>query len=112
MTLMRRIKMTSGYYDVFLSVYGDRFIENIMSKGILNNILLFLPLGMILYRLSPKMGIVFVPILFSILIESVQYFSKMGMFELSDIISNGLGGFLGFAIGKRLTKRFARIKNR
>lgn len=64
--------------------------------GILKNIWLFIPLGAILYRIDPKRKILLIPIVLSIMIEAVQYFAGTGFCEFDDVISNGLGGLIGF----------------
>ena len=66
---------------------------------ILNNIWLFVPLGTILYRLFPRFYIVFVPILISIAVEVSQYLLGVGLCELDDVVSNGLGGLIGILVG-------------
>lgn len=38
--------------------------------------------------------------------ETLQYFTRMGIFELDDIILNSFGVFLGFLIKKILEKSF------
>ncbi len=69
---------------------------------ILRNIWLFIPLGAILYRLYPKKIILLVPIVLSIIVEILQYFTGTGLCELDDVISNSLGGFIGYEICKLL----------
>ena len=66
---------------------------------ILNNIWLFVPLGTILYRLFPRVYIVFVPILISIAVEVSQYLLGVGLCEVDDVVSNGLGGLIGILVG-------------
>ena len=66
---------------------------------ILNNIWLFVPLGTILYRLFPRIYIVFVPILISIAVEVSQYLLGVGLCEVDDVVSNGLGGLIGILVG-------------
>ena len=66
---------------------------------ILNNIWLFVPLGTILYRLFPRFYIVFVPILISIAVEVSQYLLGVGLCEVDDVVSNGLGGLIGILVG-------------
>ena len=70
-----------------------------MRMGILNNIWLFVPLGTILYRLFPRIYIVFVPILISIAVEVSQYLLGVGLCEVDDVVSNGLGGLIGILVG-------------
>lgn len=89
---------------------------------ILNNILLFIPLGAILYRLSepvpsPVSAAVFfsalVPVflsaLISVLIETLQYFTGLGLAELDDVISNSLGACAGASAGWMIRRLFRRI---
>lgn len=72
-------------------------ISNSESRAdILKNIWLFVPLGAILYRFYPRIGILLIPVALSIFIEAIQYFAKIGICEFDDVISNGLGGVIGF----------------
>lgn len=73
--------------------------EIYFRRMILNNILLFIPLGMILVRIRPEWTTVLVPVFISAAIELLQYFSGHGFCEFDDIFSNSLGGLIGFAIG-------------
>lgn len=73
--------------------------STIHQVEILNNIWLFVPFGVILYRLFPKAWVLLFSILSSALIEVLQYFSGLGLAEVDDVISNGLGGLIGCLIG-------------
>ena len=42
------------------------------------------------------------PLLFSVIIEAVQYVTGFGVCEFDDIISNVLGSLIGFEIGSKL----------
>lgn len=68
-------------------------------RMILNNILLFVPLGMILTRIRPRWTTVLIPVFISLVIELLQYISGHGFCEFDDIFSNSLGGVIGFVIG-------------
>ena len=70
-----------------------------LRMEILNNIWLFVPLGTILYRLFPRFYIVIVPILISIAVEVSQYLLGVGLCEVDDVVSNGLGGLIGILVG-------------
>lgn len=96
------IELFGSYKHIFTSA-GTR-------ADIIKNIWLFIPLGVILFRLFPRKTVLLVPIAISILIETVQYFSGMGLCELDDVISNGLGGLIGYEIGKWLTTTRAFFK--
>ena len=82
-----------------LSSYSSFFVNAEARASILKNIWLFIPLGGILSRLYPRRIILVAPILLSITIEAVQYFFGMGLCELDDVISNGLGGAVGYGMG-------------
>ena len=69
---------------------------------ILKNIWLFIPLGAILYRLYPKKKVLVIPIAISILIEVIQYLTGIGICEIDDVISNGLGEIIGYQTSKLL----------
>ena len=70
---------------------------------IVNNILLFIPLGTIMYKLFRKKTAIFSVMAFSFLIESIQYLSETGLCELDDLISNSVGGVLGYGVGVMLS---------
>jgi glycopeptide antibiotics resistance protein len=78
------------------------------SENILN-VVIFVPLGIysgILVRrwtFSKKLLFVF---LLSLIIEGLQYILRLGAFDVTDIITNTLGGIIGFMIFKGLEKTF------
>ena len=63
---------------------------------IIRNIWLFIPFGAILFRICPNIKVVVVPLLLSTMIEGIQYFTDIGFCELDDVISNSIGGCIGF----------------
>lgn len=73
-------------------------VSSELKMEILNNIWLFIPLGAILYRLYPKWRVVLLPIIVSVVIEVAQYILGVGLCELDDVISNGIGGLIGVAV--------------
>ena len=79
--------------------YRKILTDSETRADILKNIWLFIPLGAILYRISPNAKILLIPVGLSIVIEAVQYFSGTGFCELDDVISNGLGGAIGYGMG-------------
>lgn len=95
---LRNVFGVWGMYDG----EGKLYIENI------ENVILFLPFTLLmLWALGKRMFIgrlnlwncikssLFVSIIFSVLIESCQLFFKLGDFQISDLVFNTLGGFLG-----------------
>lgn len=86
-----------------------RFFEGEYFRSmIINNILLFIPLGTILSRLKPEWSTARTLVMISVGIEFLQYLSGRGVFETDDIISNSLGGLIGLAVGllRMYTVRF------
>lgn len=109
LTLMFRDANSMKGFGFFLS-YKDIFIDSEARADILKNIWLFIPLGALAYRIYPKKIMLFFLIIFSGLIEGIQYISGLGFCELDDVISNGLGGLIGFGAGKLTTDLKLRIK--
>ena len=68
--------------------------------NLLGNIAAFLPFGFFLPFLSQKnRSFAYVTLIsfeFSLLIESIQLVSKVGSFDVDDMILNTLGGSLGY----------------
>lgn len=95
----------------FLWYYRKIFTSREARADIIKNIWLFIPLGTILYHLYPKKIILLVPVLLSLAIEGTQYFTGTGYCELDDVISNSIGGWIGFYSGKVTTALFLRINN-
>ena len=92
-------------YQQFLSDRGVR-------SEILKNIWLFIPFGTILYRLYPKKIVLLIPVLLSMLIELTQYVTGAGLCELDDVVSNSLGGGIGFCAGSVMTEILENTKRR
>lgn len=95
----------------FLQSYRKFFVNSEARADIIKNIWLFVPLGAIMFQLYPKKTILFIPIGMSVLIEGIQYITGIGFCELDDIISNTIGGAVGY-LAARLTIDFKlRIKS-
>ena len=99
--------------------YRRILIDSEARADILKNIWLFIPFGAILYRIYPNGRMILIPLVLSILIEVIQYFAGTGFCELDDVISNTLGGFIGFEMGKmiiglksQLGNKYRRMYNR
>ena len=73
------------------------------------NVVMFIPfgfLGWIFPRLQDLQNLLFTFISAITIVEALQYFSRMGIFEVDDIILNTFGVFLGFLIKNFIEKRF------
>ena len=73
-----------------------------IRKDILNNIWLFVPLGALLYKPGSRRWLI--PGLISIVIEVIQYLTGLGLCEFDDVISNSLGGWIGYLAAAGLTE--------
>ncbi|WP_343662718.1 VanZ family protein [Chryseobacterium mucoviscidosis] len=73
------------------------------------NVVMFIPfgfLGWIFPRLQDLQNLLFTFISAITIVEALQYFSRMGIFEVDDIILNTFGVFLGFLMKNFIEKRF------
>ena len=108
MTIMFR-ESSNTKTPEFLWYYRKIFTDSGARADILKNIWLFVPLGAILFQLYPKKIILLVPLALSLLIEGIQYFTGRGFCELDDVISNSLGGVIGFYAGRMASEIISRI---
>ncbi|MCS3531533.1 VanZ family protein [Chryseobacterium sp. JUb7] len=79
---------------------------------VLGNVVMFIPfgfLGWILLQLSDLKKLIITFVSAIVIAEGLQYFTRMGIFEVDDIILNTLGVYLGWLICKFLEKRFSRL---
>ena len=97
----------NGVSDVRLNLfqaYNEIFYSSEARADILKNIWLFIPLGAILYQIWPNRWVLLIPALLSGIIEMIQLITGTGIFELADIINNGLGGMIGYGMSAGLEK--------
>lgn len=83
-------------------------------SNLLGNVLAFVPFGMILPMLTTKcrnfFHIVLLGFDFSLFVETIQLISKVGSFDVDDLILNTLGAALGY-LAYRLIRRYFRRKH-
>lgn len=86
----------------------------VVLSNLLGNVLAFVPFGMILPMLTPKcrnfFHIVLLGFDFSLFVETIQLISKVGSFDVDDLILNTLGAALGY-LAYRLIRRYFRRKH-
>ena len=90
---------------VLFSYAGRFFKEQSVRAGVINNICLFVPLGTGLYRIFQKKWVLLIPFVFSILIETTQYITGLGIAEFDDVFGNTLGGWIGVLAAYEWMKR-------
>ena len=89
---------------------GSKYIRRL----ILENIIMLMPVGFLLplidQRTFTAVRTVFIGFIFSMVIETSQYFLKTGLFEADDILHNTVGTLIGYIISKLLIKSLRKIK--
>ncbi len=91
---MREIKRTFKYADSL----GWEFV----ALNLIGNILVFMPFGFITVSFLPEgdkrhpLWITGLCMLFSFLVEVLQYMTGVGTADIDDVILNTIGGFLGY----------------
>ena len=76
----------------------------------IENVLLFIPFGLLFPSKDIRFALI-AGVIFSIVIEIIQYFACLGLCELDDVICNGLGTFLGFKMFA-FVQKFIKRSNR
>lgn len=95
--------------------YRGGAIENVsFMLNIVGNVVAFIPFGMLIRWARNKKTRALVALLYSLsftlLIEIVQYITKLGVFDVDDIIMNTLGGMIGYLL-YYITARIYRRKH-
>lgn len=105
-----RAYVVEGYrYNLTFFKEIRRFIQYREQLGfesfvvnVLGNVLAFAPFGFLLPMLHKKyrnfFKITLLSILFSLTVEVIQLFLKVGIFDVDDIMLNTLGGVIGFIV--------------
>jgi glycopeptide antibiotics resistance protein len=76
---------------------------------VVGNVVMFIPfgfLGWIFPKLKELKSLLFTFISSITIVEAIQYFTRMGIFEVDDIILNTFGVFLGFLIRRFIENKF------
>lgn len=76
-----------------------------MRADVINNIWLFVPLETGLYRIFQKKWVLLIPLVFSVLIETTQYITGLGIAEFDDVFGNTLGGWIGVLVAYEWMER-------
>ena len=103
------------------------WIDGSMDQNMTNllNIILFIPFGILISRIQMNKNsvkrfllVINYCFLISLLIESIQFITKRGYFEIDDIEANIIGGLLGSIfysicskIGRRIQKKNTEVEN-
>ena len=83
---------------VLFSQAGKFLKEQSVRVGVINNIWLFIPLGTGLYRWIQKKQVLLIPFVMSVVIETTQYITGLGIAEFDDVFGNTMGGWIGILV--------------
>lgn len=103
-TLFSRTPSVVGYYNLqMFSTFGTSAWH---QKCVYENILLFVPLGMLTYLLFKRVRRVYrvwlLGLCASILIETTQYITHLGLFQVDDMYNNVIGMTIGYGLGEMI----------
>ena len=73
-----------------------------IAMALLGNLILFIPLGIIISKIIKRNNVLIaigIGFLCSLMIETYQYFSCVGTFEVDDLIQNTWGACIGCCLG-------------
>ncbi|MBU5481560.1 VanZ family protein [Blautia sp. MSJ-19] len=86
--------------NLVLFSYANTFLRSWKIRvDVINNVWLFIPFGTGLYAIFRKKKVWITALVLSGVIESIQYFTGLGIAELDDLFGNTLGGVIGVAAG-------------
>lgn len=77
---------------------------------VVGNVVMFVPfgfLGWVFPKLNDFKTLIFTFISSIVIVEALQYFTRMGIFEIDDIILNTFGVYLGWKICRFIEKRLS-----
>ena len=110
---MGRTQMEDNLLTVEPIISTINFIKGCISwKDIViivsGNVVMFIPfgfLGWIFSKFDDLKSLLFAFVSVITIVEGLQYFTRMGIFEVDDILMNTLGVFLGFLLRKFVENR-------
>lgn len=94
-----------------------KFIENTIRwwdivRIVLGNVLMFIPfgfLGWVFPNLRELKRLMYTFVSSIVIVEGMQYFTRLGIFEIDDILLNSFGVFVGFQICNFIENKFNRL---
>ncbi len=110
--LMDRTMVSDEYrYNLIPFLEIRRFLTNVNLVGkksllinVAGNVVCFMPFGYLLPTITKNkivknvFGVVLLTFLFSLSVETIQLVTKVGAFDVDDLILNTVGGLLGYIL--------------
>lgn len=81
-------------------------------KIVLGNVVMFIPFGFLRWvfpQLKDLKSLVIAFVSVIVIVEALQYFSRMGVFDVDDVILNTFGVYLGWLLCKFMENKFYRL---
>lgn len=93
------------------------FIQETISwfdiiKIVLGNVVMFIPfgfLGWVFPQLNNLKNLIITFVSAIVIVEALQYFSRLGVFDVDDVILNTFGVFLGWQMKRILETKFSKF---
>ncbi len=112
-TVLGRSGGSKSDISTLFITYKNAFLnDQINLTDIVFNMALFIPVGLLISRYKKNVFCVTVLLLTPVIIEFTQLFTGRGVFEISDIINNFVGGLIGLLIARMTAKVFRFIKKK
>lgn len=112
-TLLGRAEGNASYWDQLFSTYIRAFSGDLGSiYDVFYNIVLFIPVGFLTARCRKMRIAIPVLLIIPLCIELLQLITTRGVFEITDIINNFIGGLIGFFLARMIAKLFGLIKKK
>ena len=96
-------------FQSFSSIWNSNWKQHgkYVAVGLIGNILLYVPFGLLMYKQDEKSTFLVITLcfFFSLFIELIQYFSRIGTFEVDDIIFNTYGAQVGIVVNQCIAKK-------
>lgn len=103
---------TSAWNQIFLTYERALAGDDASKLDILYNIVLYVPVGLLIFRNKSTNVDIIILASMPLAIELVQLITTRGMFELTDVINNFIGGMIGLGIARLTAKLYRLIKDR
>ncbi len=101
---------------MYLKAIGDGSMNlDIPIRNLGANLLMFLPLGIFLpyfkKQIDTMRNIIITSSIIIVLLESIQFLSKRGSFDIDDLILNLLGVMLGYIVWRIINIKVIEVSN-
>ncbi|WP_407382377.1 VanZ family protein [Ruminococcus sp.] len=112
-TVLGRSGGSKSDISTLFITYKNAFLnDQINLTDIVFNMALFIPVGLLISRYKKNVFCVTVLLLTPVIIEFTQLFTGRGVFEISDIINNFVGGLIGLLLARLIAKAVEIMKKK